>query len=213
MPCRPTWCGPRTRPGTSAVRDGEEYGVRNSQATVLAPTGTIAFMLDADTTGIEPDLSLVKTKKLVGGGTMSIVNQTVPRALAHLGYDESQVAEIVAYIDHEKSVIGAPHLSADHLPVFACSMGDNPIHYEGHVRMLAAVQPFISGAVSKTTNMPESATVDEVAHMHQLAWELGLKSVAIYRDNCKVGQPLSTTKKASAVTPITGQVTRSTAKR
>ena len=191
----------------SAVRDGEEYGVRNSQATVLAPTGTISFMLDADTTGIEPDLSLVKTKKLVGGGTMSIVNQTVPRALAHLGYDESQVAEIVAYIDHEKSVIGAPHLSADHLPVFACSMGDNPIHYEGHVRMLAAVQPFISGAVSKTTNMPESATVDEVAHMHQLAWELGLKSIAIYRDNCKVGQPLSTTKKASAAAPITGQVT------
>ena len=133
----------------SAVRDGEEYGVRNSQATVLAPTGTISFMMDADTTGIEPDLSLVKTKKLVGGGTMSIVNQTVPRALAHLGYDEAQIAEIVAYIDHEKSVIGAPHLSADHLPVFACSMGDNPIHYEGHVRMLAAVQPFISGAVSQ----------------------------------------------------------------
>jgi ribonucleoside-diphosphate reductase alpha chain len=191
----------------SAVRDGEEYGVRNSQATVLAPTGTISFMLDADTTGIEPDLSLVKTKKLVGGGTMSIVNQTVPRALAHLGYDESQVAEIIAYIDHEKSVIGAPHLSAEHLPVFACSMGDNPIHYEGHVRMLAAVQPFISGAVSKTTNMPESATVEDVEHMHQLAWELGLKSIAIYRDNCKVGQPLSTTKKASASAPTPSQVT------
>ncbi len=182
----------------AAVRDGEEHGVRNSQATVLAPTGTISFMLDADTTGIEPDLSLVKTKKLVGGGTMSIVNQTVPRALAHLGYDDDQVADIVAYIDHEKSVIGAPHLAAEHLPVFACSMGDNTIHYEGHVRMLAAVQPFVSGAISKTINMPEDATVEEIEHVHQLAWELGLKSVAIYRDNCKVGQPLSTTKKAVA---------------
>ena len=129
----------------AAVRDGEEHGVRNSQATVLAPTGTISFMLDCDTTGVEPDLSLVKSKKLVGGGTMSIVNQTVPRALRHLGYDDGQIADIVAYIDAEKSIVGAPHLSADHLPVFACSMGDNPIHYEGHVRMLAAVQPFLSG--------------------------------------------------------------------
>ena len=162
---------------------------------------TISFMMDADTTGIEPDLSLVKTKKLVGGGTMSIVNQTVPRALRHLGYDDHQVAAIIAYIDHEKSVLGAPYLSADHLPVFACSMGDNTIHYEGHVRMLAAVQPFISGAVSKTTNMPEMSTVEEVKHLHQLAWELGLKSIAIYRDNCKVGQPLSTTKKVVTTAP------------
>ena len=129
----------------TAVLDGEEHGVRNSQATVLAPTGTISFMLDCDTTGIEPDLSLVKSKKLVGGGTMSIVNQTVPRALRHLGYDDTQIGDIVAYIDVEKSIVGAPHLAPDHLPVFACSMGDNTIHYEGHVRMLAAVQPFVSG--------------------------------------------------------------------
>ena len=131
----------------TAVRDGEEHGVRNSQATVLAPTGTISFMLDCDTTGIEPDLGLVKSKKLVGGGTMSIVNQTVPRALRHLGYDDDQIADIVAYIDAQKSIVGAPHLAPEHLPVFACSMGDNPIHYEGHVRMLAAVQPFLSGAI------------------------------------------------------------------
>jgi ribonucleoside-diphosphate reductase alpha chain len=182
----------------AAVRDGEEHGVRNSQASVLAPTGTISFMMDADTTGVEPDLSLVKTKKLVGGGTMSIVNQTVPRALAHLGYAEEQIADIVAYIDAERSVVGAPHLRAEHLPVFACSMGDNTIHYEGHVRMLAAVQPFVSGAISKTINTPEQTTVAEIEHLHQLAWELGLKSVAIYRDNCKVGQPLSTTRKAAA---------------
>ena len=186
----------------TAVRDGEEHGVRNSQASVLAPTGTISFMLDCDTTGVEPDLGLVKSKKLVGGGTMSIVNQTVPRALRHLGYDDSQIADIVAYIDTQKSIVGAPHLAADHLPVFACSMGDNTIHYEGHVRMLAAVQPFLSGAVSKTTNMPEDVTVEEVEHLHQLAWELGLKSIAIYRDNCKVGQPLSTTKKVETTTVI-----------
>ena len=185
----------------TAVRDGEEHGVRNSQATVLAPTGTISFMLDCDTTGVEPDLSLVKSKKLVGGGTMSIVNQTVPRALRRLGYDEAQIGDIVGYVDAEKSIVGAPHLSSDHLPVFACSMGDNTIHYEGHVRMLAAVQPFLSGAVSKTTNMPESVSVEEVEHLHQLAWELGLKSIAIYRDSCKVAQPLSTTKKAVGELP------------
>ncbi len=184
----------------TAVRDAEEHGVRNSQACVLAPAGTISFMLDCDTTGIEPDLALVKTKKLVGGGTMSIVNATVPRALAHLGYDDDQVAAIVAYIDTEKSIVGAPHLAPEHLPVFACSMGDNVIHYEGHVRMMAAVQPFLSGAISKSVNMPEHVTVDDVAALHQQAWELGLKSVAIYRDNCKVGQPLSTTKKAADAT-------------
>ena len=182
----------------AAVRDGEEFGVRNSQATVLAPTGTISFMMDADTTGIEPELGLVKTKKLVGGGTMSIVNGTVPRALAHLGYDERQVADIVAHIDTEKTILGAPHLVAEHLAVFACAMGDNTIHYEGHVRMMAAVQPFLSGGISKTVNMPEQVTVDDVAALHQLAWELGLKSVAIYRDNCKVGQPIAPTAKAVA---------------
>jgi ribonucleoside-diphosphate reductase alpha chain len=179
----------------TAVRDGEDHGVRNSQATVLAPTGTISFMMDCDTTGIEPDLGLVKLKKLVGGGTMSIVNQTVPRALRNLGYTTAQVDDIIAYIDREKSIVGAPHLAPAHLPVFACSMGDNVIHYEGHVRMLGAVQPFLSGAASKTINMPEDVTVENVEGIHMLAWELGLKAVAIYRDNCKVGQPLSTAKK------------------
>ena len=186
----------------TAVRDGEEHGVRNSQASVLAPCGTISFMLDCDTTGVEPDLSLVKSKKLVGGGTMSIVNQTVPRALQHLGYNDAEIADIVAYIDDQKSIVGGPRLAPEHLPVFACSMGDNTIHYEGHVRMLAAVQPFLSGAISKTTNMPENVTVEEVEHLHQLAWELGLKSIAIYRDNCKIGQPLSTTKKWSSATDV-----------
>ena len=179
----------------AAVRDGEEYGVRNSQASVLAPTGTIGLMMDCDTTGIEPDLGLVKLKKLVGGGTMSIVNQTIPRALRRLGYDPSQVDDIIAYIDENKSILGAPHLHPDHIAVFACSMGDNTIHYEGHVRMMGAVQPFLSGAISKTVNMPEEASVEDVAELHLLSWQLGLKAVAIYRDNCKVGQPLSTVKK------------------
>jgi ribonucleoside-diphosphate reductase alpha chain len=182
----------------TAVRDGRQFGVRNSQASVLAPTGTIGLMMDCDTTGIEPDLGLVKIKKLVGGGTMSIVNQTIPRALARLGYDEHQVGEIIAYIDVNKSILGAPHLAPEHVPVFACSMGDNTIHYEGHVRMMGAVQPFLSGAISKTVNMPEEATVEDVEALHQLSWELGLKAVAIYRDNCKVAQPLSTAKKDDA---------------
>jgi len=159
---------------------------------------TIGLMMDCDTTGIEPDLGLCKTKKLVGGGTMSIVNQTVPRALRRLGYSAAQIAEIVAYIDEHKSIVGAPHLSAEHLSVFACSMGDNTIHYLGHVKMMAAVQPWISGAISKTINMPEEATVDDVEQLHIDAWKMGLKAVAIYRDNCKVAQPLSTTKKAVA---------------
>ncbi len=184
----------------SAVVDGEEHGVRNSQATVLAPTGTIGLMMDCDTTGIEPDLGLVKHKKLVGGGTMSIVNRTIPRALRRLGYDDQQIADIAEYIHEEKSVLGAPHLAAEHVPVFACSMGDNTIHYEGHVRMMGAVQPFLSGAISKTVNMPEEASVEDVEALHQLSWELGLKAVAIYRDNCKVGQPLSTAKKGDSAT-------------
>ncbi|MEO6652676.1 MAG: vitamin B12-dependent ribonucleotide reductase [Ilumatobacteraceae bacterium] len=182
----------------NAVRDGRDHGVRNSQASVLAPTGTIGLMMDCDTTGIEPDLGLVKMKKLVGGGTMSIVNQTIPRALRRLGYDVRQVDDIIAYIDSEKSILGAPHLAADHVSVFACSMGDNTIHYEGHVRMMGAVQPFLSGAISKTVNMPEEASVEDVEALHQMSWELGLKAVAVYRDNCKVGQPLSTAKKGDA---------------
>ena len=190
-----------------AVRDGEEFGVRNSQATVLAPTGTIGLMMDCDTTGIEPDLGLVKMKKLVGGGTMSIVNRTVPRALARLGYDESQIGDIVSYIDANHSIVGAPRLTPEHLAVFACSMGDNTIHYEGHVRMMGAVQPFISGAISKTVNMPESATVENVEALHELSWRLGLKAVAIYRDNCKVGQPLSASRKEPTAVAGDGDTT------
>jgi ribonucleoside-diphosphate reductase alpha chain len=155
-------------------------------------------MMDCDTTGIEPDLGLVKVKKLVGGGTMSIVNQTVPRALKNLGYTKPQIDEIVAYIDTEKTILGAPHLKKAHEPVFACSMGDNSIHYLGHVKMMAAVQPFLSGAISKTINMPEEATVEEVEQMHIESWKMGLKAVAIYRDNCKVAQPLSMAKKEGA---------------
>jgi ribonucleoside-diphosphate reductase alpha chain len=178
-----------------AVELGELHGVRNSQASVLAPTGTIGLMMDCDTTGIEPDLGLVKVKKLVGGGVMSIVNQTVPRALKALGYTKDQVDAIVNYIDTEKTILGAPHLKKEHENVFACSMGDNSIHYLGHVKMMAAVQPFISGAISKTVNMPEEATVEEVEQLHLDSWKMGLKAVAIYRDNCKVAQPLSMAKK------------------
>ena len=178
-----------------AVRDGEEYGVRNSQSTVLAPTGTIGLMMDCDTTGIEPDLGLVKFKKLVGGGNMQIVNQTVPRALTRLNYEGPVVDRIIDYIDKNKSIVGSPDLKPEHLPVFACSMGDNTIHYEGHVRMMAAAQPFLSGAISKTVNMPEEASVEDIEKLHMLSWELGIKAVAIYRDNCKLGQPLSTAKK------------------
>src|ERR1700735_3408085 len=182
-----------------AVDLAEVYGVRNSQASVLAPTGTIGLLMDCDTTGVEPDLGLVKTKKLVGGGTMSIVNQTVPRALAKLGYGVEQAEDIVAYINENMSILGAPHAAPEHLPVFACSMGDNTIHYSGHIRMMGAVQPFISGAISKTVNMPEDVTVEDVEQLHIDAWRLGVKAVAIYRDNCKVAQPLSTTKMASIV--------------
>src|SRR4051812_15957457 len=179
----------------NAVELGERFGVRNAQASVLAPTGTIGLLMDCDTTGVEPDLGLVKMKKLVGGGTVSIVNQTVPRALTKLGYTTQQISDIVAYIDENKSIIGAPHLAKEHVPVFACSMGDNTIHYSGHVRMMAAVQPAISGAISKTVNLPEEATVEEVEQLHIDAWKMGIKAIAIYRDNCKFAQPLSTVKK------------------
>ena len=182
-----------------AVELAEQFGVRNSQASVLAPTGTIGLLMDCDTTGVEPDLGLVKTKKLVGGGTMSIVNQTVPRSLRRLGYAQDQVDQIVAYVDEHKTIVGAPYLRDEHLPVFACSMGDNTIHYSGHIQMMGAVQPFISGAISKTVNMPEHATVEDVEKLHIDAWRLGIKAIAIYRDNCKVAQPLSTTKKEARI--------------
>ena len=189
-----------------ACEIADDHGVRNSQASVLAPTGTIGLMMDCDTTGIEPDLGLCKMKKLVGGGNMTIVNQTVPRALRRLGYTDAQSAEIVAYIDVNKTILGAPHLAADHVAVFACSMGDNAIHYSGHVKMMGAVQPFISGAISKTVNMPEDVTVEEVEQLHIDAWQLGIKAVAIYRDNCKVAQPLAMAKKGGE-TAETGAAT------
>jgi ribonucleoside-diphosphate reductase alpha chain len=186
-----------------------DFGVRNSQASVLAPTGTIGLMMDCDTTGIEPDLGLVKVKKLVGGGTMSIVNQTVPRALRNLGYSTTEIDQIIAYVDEHKSIVGAPYLAAEHLPVFACSMGDNVIHYLGHVKMMAAVQPFISGAISKTVNMPEDVSVEDVEQLHVDAWRMGLKAIAIYRDNCKVAQPLAmATKDGESAEPAAEAVTQ-----
>ncbi|MGW3472180.1 vitamin B12-dependent ribonucleotide reductase [Saccharopolyspora sp. NPDC000995] len=173
---------------------GARNGWRNAQASVLAPTGTIGLMMDCDTTGIEPDLALVKFKKLVGGGSMQIVNQTVPRALQALGYQEEQIEAIVEYIAENGHVVDAPGLRHEHYEVFDCAMGGRSIAPMGHVRMMAAVQPFISGAISKTVNMPESATVEEVEQLYFEGWKLGLKALAIYRDNCKVGQPLSAGK-------------------
>jgi len=174
---------------------GAQHGWRNAQASVLAPTGTISFMMDCDTTGIEPDLALVKHKKLVGGGSMEIVNQTVPRALANLGYNEDQRAEIVDYIAEHGYVVDAPHLAEEHYSVFDCAMGERSISPMGHVNMMAAVQPFLSGSVSKTVNLPETATVEDIEEVYFQGWKLGLKALAVYRDNCKVGQPLSAKKK------------------
>ncbi len=181
-----------------ALRLGQSFGYRNSQATVIAPTGTIAFMMDCDTTGIEPDIALIKYKKLVGGGMLKIVNQTVPRALRRLGYDSKEVQEIVEYLDEHETVEGAPHLADAHLPVFDCAFkaraGTRSIHWQGHIRMMGAVQPFISGAISKTVNMPAEATPDDVAEAYVNAWKLGVKAVAIYRDGSKRTQPLNTGK-------------------
>ncbi|GEL25189.1 ribonucleoside-diphosphate reductase subunit alpha [Pseudonocardia sulfidoxydans NBRC 16205] len=175
---------------------GERNGWRNSQASVLAPTGTIGLMMDCDTTGIEPDLALVKFKKLVGGGSMQIVNQTVPRALAKLGYQDEQAEAIVEFVAEHGHVVDAPGLRTEHYEVFDCAMGERVIPAMGHVRMMAAVQPFLSGAISKTVNMPEAATVEDVERIYLEGWKMGLKALAIYRDNCKVGQPLSAGKEA-----------------
>jgi len=188
------------------LSSGMKYGYRNAQVTVLAPTGTIGFMMDCDTTGIEPDLALVKYKKLTGGGLIKIVNNVVPTALAKLGYSEKQTAEIVNYIDRHGTIEGAPGLKPEHLPVFDCSLkpanGKRSIHYTGHVRMMAAVQPFLSGAISKTVNMPEEATADDIANVYVEGWRLGLKAIAIYRDGSKRTQPLNTKKQESeAPTP------------
>jgi len=179
----------------TALQHGEKFGYKNSQVTVLAPTGTIGFMMDCDTTGIEPDLALVKHKKLVGGGLIKIVNNTVPEALMKLGYSPEQCSEIVSHIDKQGTVEGAPHLKAEHLPVFDCSLapagGGRSITWTGHVKMMAATQPFLSGAISKTINMPEESTIDDISQAYLLSWKMGLKAVAIYRDNSKRSQPLS----------------------
>ncbi|MEU7883696.1 vitamin B12-dependent ribonucleotide reductase [Microbispora bryophytorum] len=190
-----------TRQWQECLKLGERNGYRNAQASLLAPTGTIGLMMDCDTTGIEPDLALVKFKKLVGGGSMQIVNQTIARALRQLGYLEEQVEAIVEYIAEHGHVVDAPGLRPEHYEVFDCAMGERAIASMGHVRMMAAVQPFLSGAISKTVNLPESATVDDIEQVYLEGWKLGLKALAVYRDNCKVGQPLSIAKKASAEAP------------
>jgi ribonucleoside-diphosphate reductase alpha chain len=195
--CRKAW--------DDALNLGEVHGYRNAQATVLAPTGTISFMMDCDTTGVEPDFSLVKSKKLVGGGEITIVNKTVSAGLEKLGYAPREVDEIVAFIDERNTVVGAPYVKTEHYPVFDCAVGDRAIHYLGHVKMMGAVQPFISGAISKTVNMPEEATVEDVMNLYRDAWKLGVKAIAIYRDNCKVAQPLSssgTGQQAAATPPV-----------
>jgi ribonucleoside-diphosphate reductase alpha chain len=191
--CRKAW--------DDALNLGEVHGFRNAQATVLAPTGTISFMMDCDTTGVEPDFSLVKSKKLVGGGEITIVNKTVSGGLEKLGYAPREVEEIVAFVDERNTVVGAPYVKAEHYPVFDCAVGDRAIHYLGHVKMMGAVQPFISGAISKTVNLPEEATVEDVMNLYRDAWRLGVKAIAIYRDNCKVAQPLSSSGSEGKAAP------------
>ncbi len=180
----------------AALESGKQSGYKNGQVTVLAPTGTIGFMMDCDTTGVEPDLALVKYKKLVGGGTIKIVNNTVPLALRRLGYSETEVNEIIDYVDEKGTIEGAPGFKSEHLPVFDCAFralnGTRSIHYSGHVRMMGAVQPFLSGAISKTVNLPPDATPDEIAGVYMDGWKQGLKAIAIYRDGCKRTQPLNT---------------------
>src|SRR6476619_135290 len=185
-----------------AVELGEQFGYRNAQATVLAPTGTIGFMMDCDTTGVEPDIALVKYKKLVGGGLMKIVNQTVPMALGRLGYTQPQIDAIVDYIDKNETIEGAPALKDSHLPVFDCAFkaakGQRSIHYMGHIKMMGATQPFISGAISKTVNVPKEATVEEIMQAYIQSWKLGAKAISIYRDGSKRTQPLNTSKDKTA---------------
>ena len=190
---RTTRCSPpRARRWDEAVALGELHGYRNAQATVLAPTGTISFLMDCDTTGVEPDFSLVKYKELVGGGTMTIVNRTVPLALRTLGYSDEQIEQIVAHIDEHGTIVGAPGLAEEHLPVFDVAVGARAISHMGHIKMMGAVQPFISGAISKTVNMPQTATVEDIADAYIQAWRLGVKALAIYRDGSKTAQALRT---------------------
>jgi ribonucleoside-diphosphate reductase alpha chain len=187
---------------------GDQHGFRNAQATVLAPTGTIGFMMDCDTTGVEPDIALVKYKKLVGGGLMKIVNQTVPMALAKLGYSDKQIKEIVEYIDDNETIEGAPHLKDRDLAVFDCAFkpacGTRSIHYMGHIKMVGATQPFLSGAISKTVNVPKDATVEEIQQAYIDSWRLGTKAISIYRDGSKRTQPLNTSrdKEKTATAPV-----------
>src|SRR5581483_8788931 len=185
-----------------AVELGEQHGYRNEQATVLAPTGTISFLMDCDTTGVEPDFSLVKFKELVGGGQMTIVNRTVPLALQTLGYADEQIEQIVAYINEYGTIIGAPGLAEEHLAVFDVAVGERAISHTGHIKMMGAVQPFISGAISKTVNLPDTATVDDIAEAYLEAWHLGIKALAIYRDGSKTAQALRTdAQKEAPVAP------------
>ncbi len=184
-----------------AVRAGDEHGYRNAQATVLAPTGTISFLMDCDTTGVEPDFSLVKFKELVGGGQMTIVNRTVPLALQTLGYSDEQIEQIVAYVNEQGTILGAPELADEHLPVFDVAVGERAISHMGHIKMMGAVQPFISGAISKTVNLPESATVEDIADAYLQAWHLGVKALAIYRDGSKTAQALRTDAQKAAPAP------------
>jgi ribonucleoside-diphosphate reductase alpha chain len=177
-----------------AVELGELYGIRNSHVSLLAPTGTTALIMDCETTGIEPDLSLVKSKRLVGGESISLVSHTVTKGLQALGYGHPQINDIVQYIDDNKTIVGAPHLKKEHEYTFACSVGDNIIGYQGHLNMMAAVQPFLSGAISKTVNTPEMVTVEDIEQIHIDAWKKGLKSVSVYRDNCRVPRVVSKPK-------------------
>jgi ribonucleoside-diphosphate reductase alpha chain len=191
-----------TKAWQDCLATGEKNGWRNAQASVIAPTGTIGLMMDCDTTGLEPDLALVKFKKLVGGGSMQIVNQTIPRALRKLGYQDEQAEAIVEHIAEHGNVIDAPGLRPEHYEVFDCAMGVRSISAMGHVRMMAAIQPFVSGALSKTVNLPETATVEDIEDVYFQGWKLGLKALAIYRDNCKVGQPLTDAKAKKAVADV-----------
>ena len=189
-----------------ALEWGTEHGFRNSQVTVLAPTGTIGFMMDCDTTGIEPDIALIKYKKLVGGGMLKIVNNTVPLALQKLGYSQTDASEIVSYLDKNETIEGAPQLKDEHLPVFDCAFkpnkGTRSISYLGHLKMMGAAQPFLSGAISKTVNLPNDATVEDIETAYLEAWKQGLKAVAVYRDGCKRSQPLNTSKSKDKVASV-----------
>ncbi len=195
-----------------ALAVGERHGFRNSQATVLAPTGTIAFMMDCDTTGIEPDIALVKYKKLVGGGMLKLVNMTIQRALRRLGYESRQIQDILEYVEDQETIEGAPHLKDEHLAVFDCAFkpqrGARSIHYLGHIHMMSAAQPFISGAISKTVNLPADASVDDITEAYLEAWRGGLKAIAIYRDGCKQTQPLNTGKTAEVAKVVEARPTR-----